>query len=769
MNNSRKTLWNILNHNIVNVFTLSIVVLMVFSIISGSYLYLIPLALALIANIITLVLDLRSYCFVLPKKQRIILITGNKEREVNASSIKAGSYVKVKPGDYLSFYGKIARGFLLVSSNHNGKAFPIKKSVDNHVYYGEVVLDGIAILEVGSTEIVSYLKHNKVKDNNVIKRVRYINELFGLLCAILIIFGLFTGLNENLDLSSIVKTSLLSLPCLFSVLIAAFAIVQAKNKDIKVNEAFATVGTKDFDTLCIDKTGTITDDKYSIYKLVPLINDPLQLALEQPNVVLSQIISNVLRATKEDNPIFQCLNEKYDFEQSRIVELVSPYANNGKYSAASFKGGKTYAIGKYENFSFSNDERVKRTVLEYTSIGYEVLVVVENNSYLENGEIQGKVQGVGVIVLQEHIRENAHLLFENLQSRSINIKVISGDDVLTAYEIARQVGIENAEKKIDIKNIAIEELDYLIDDYVVFGNASIDQKQYIVQYLQKHGHKVAYVGDHDNDTQALKSADVSVAMESGSVNAKKCAQIVIEDLSIETIEKIEKKAKQVHHNVLSASIPFYSQAAFVALFGIAFAIAHLINKEIVNPFNFEALALWTVLGVLIPSGLILFDNFKNEKPLRIYWKTLFSSIGLPAFIVSTILVLQLIQYLAGGYFGFKLDFDDANKALITSNNAYQVCYLALFISSLVIVYNTFPPQGSKYRFIAFLSLVGVASALIVLMLFGVDISLVTGIDMNSLNWPSIYLSGFMALLYSSIYLFIVYIFKTFKGEKHVKD
>ena len=132
-------------------------------------------------------------------------------------------------------------------------------------------------------------------------------------------------------------------------------------------------------------------------------------------------------------------------------------------------------------------------------------------------------------------------------------------------------------------------------------------------------------------------------------------------------------------------------------------------------------------------------------------------------------MLQLIQYLGGGYFGFKLDFDDANKALITSNNVYQVCYLALFISSLVIVYNAFPPQGSKYRLIAFLSLVGVAFVLVVLMLFGVDIGLVTGIDMNSLNWPSIYLSGFMALLYSSIYLFIVYIFKTFKGEKHVKD
>lgn len=764
MKNSRKTIWNVLYHSVANLFILATIVLMVFSVISKQYLYLIPLSLGLLSGLIVFFHDFRNYIVFKYQNKKIHIIKNNAEVESYSSRLKIGDIYKAYPNDIITFSGKVINGIVLVDeSKINGQSNPVTKKYGDSLRAGSIILDGSAEIEVIDVSKISYLKRSKVNQTPVYKLMSNINSVLGFACLIVFLSMYIIGsINKNINLKEMVGVSLLTIPSVFNFIVTIYCLIisiEVNKKGISVNELTGLTNLHDFDVLCLDKTGTITDGHFSVYKVVPWIH--ITSSLETPNVVMSQIVADVLRANNEKGLLFDGLNKHFNYELSKVVEESSPYSKNGMYSACTFKGNKTYAIGEVNSFDLINKESIMNVVNEY-SYGYKVLLLVESKNPLKLGLIEGKCQAIGAIVLEERIRKELNEFFENAYKNNTSIKVISGDTALTTSEIARQAGIDNSTKAINIDEMSFEALALIIDEYVVFGKASVTQKEFIVNYLQEQGHKVAFVGDGDNDTQALKTADVSIAFENASLSAKHCAQVVVSELSLDLFDIATAQGQKMKSNIMRSSVLFYAQC----IFGVFASLLFLFNKNVPNPFTFDRLLWFVALGIYIPGIFMLFDKSDSrQSSFHSIRHIIFASL-LFIIPIGILYLLQWMQFKGYGYFGLFPDRDAGNNILPTSQVTNSISYIVLPLLSLAILYKMLNMKNTIHV-IVFSSLAFIQVLFVLFIVFDADfINKITYIDTKGLTWPPLYCGCVVTLLSVSIYLFILTVIEIIKGEQN---
>ena len=763
MRDSRKTFFNVLFDNLINLLDLSIIGLLTYFVIQKELLYIIPLSIAFIALTLKIIL---AFIFKAKKEKGgfIHVLRNENECEKPYSSLKRGDDVVVYPSDLIEFVGVIRRGNIFVNESQiNGSTAFIKKSVGDYVKRGSIVCEGSAVIDV--EDISSH--HNSrtnVQEPKIKNVLRIINNITVLVAVVLVLLNYLIDKNS---LGNALKTSLLSIPLFFNLAISLFSLLtikRFKKNGITMLDPLVIDELNKIDVLCLDKTGTITSNEFEVFKKVTIMPSSFSVMGADTTRAFDLLVSSIIKTTNEKGILYSALREHFIYDVTKIVKDHSAIKDNGLYSAITLSNGKTYALGEPENFDISNTQSSYNFINEYRSNGYHVLLIVESKKPLDSGLIDGKSNGIGIIVLQEKMRESTKTMIDYCLSHNKQIKIISGDDYLIVNEISRKLDIESKGNVVNLDKMSEEEIDSLIEERSTFSNALPSQKSFIVQQLQKHGHKVMYVGDGDNDTKALKSANVAITFNDATISAKKCSQIILNNNS-SINEEVVTNCKATSDKLMHVLSILYSQAFFGILISLCFTIWKLFDKSMVNPFEYHHLLLWVLFGVLIPIVYLLIKP--GTTLVRKYKLSTMLLLDTLLFVVPIVVlfVLQTLQNRGIGFFGLPSDYTSDHVQLSTSQVTNSLAYLVLMILGFVSMFNHMQ-QAKKNDYIVFIASLLLPVTYIVLLVLNADsLSVFTQIETSILTIGNYFTGAATAVITAASYLLIFNIINIIKGDK----
>lgn len=380
--------------------------------------------------------------------------------------------------------------------------------------------------------------------------------------------------------------------------------------DMKSIETLARV-----DVLCVDKTGTITEPDMKLKEIFLCKNsgaDGTQTALTLDE--LKSLILDYANASVDNNATMLAL-KAYAAEAltnntsalHRTAVSQQAFSSSLKYGSVTFSDG-TYLLGAPEFIMHEDFARIEEEIIPYADKGDRVLLFARyNGENVENG-INGSVTPLGFVALANPIRANAVKTFEYFKSQGVAIKVISGDNPRTVSRIAIQAGIESAESFVDAATLDIEDkIADAVNKYTVFGRVTPKQKKQLVKALQAKGHTVAMTGDGVNDILAMKDADCSVAMASGSEAAAQAAQVVLLDSDFAHMPDVVYEGRRVVNNIQRSASLFLVKNIFSLLLSL-FSVILMVTYPL-EPAQVSLISMFTI-GV--PGFLLALEQNKDR-------------------------------------------------------------------------------------------------------------------------------------------------------------
>ncbi len=423
---------------------------------------------------------------------------------------------------------------------------------------------------------------------------------------------------------------------LTSVALALSAVRLARRRvlfhDLKSIETLARV-----DVLCVDKTGTITENTMQVKRLVKTKDyDTLGL----PDLPL--LIGDFARAMSDDNITMTAVKEYFTQSTGRRPHAVSPFTSTLKYSGVTFEEA-SYVMGAPEVVLGDSYVSYSARIRRYTERGYRVLAFAAYNGPLTGGPLTREVRPLGFILLSNPVRPQAAETFSYFAQQGVQIKVISGDNPQTAAEAAKEAQIEGAENFVDARELRTpEDIDQAMRRYTVFGRVSPEQKRLFVQALKAQGHTVAMTGDGVNDVLALKDADCSVAMASGSEVATQVAQVVLLDSDFSCMPEVVGEGRRVVNNIQRSGSLFLVRNIFSLL--LALFMVFTMNTYPLTPSQITLIS-WFTIG--IPAFALAFES--NQNPIEGRFLPNILSRALPAGLTDFVAVGALVIF--GQVFG----------------------------------------------------------------------------------------------------------------------
>lgn len=380
--------------------------------------------------------------------------------------------------------------------------------------------------------------------------------------------------------------------------------------DMKSIETLARV-----DVLCVDKTGTITEPDMKLKEIFLCKNsgaDGTQTALTLDE--LKSLILDYANASVDNNATMLAL-KAYAAEAltnntsalHRTAVSQQAFSSSLKYGSVTFSDG-TYLLGAPEFIMHEDFARIEEEIIPYADKGDRVLLFARyDGENVENG-IDGSVTPLGFVALANPIRENAVKTFEYFKSQGVAIKVISGDNPRTVSRIAIQAGIESAESFVDAATLDTEDkIADAVNKYTVFGRVTPKQKKQLVKALQAKGHTVAMTGDGVNDILAMKDADCSVAMASGSEAAAQAAQVVLLDSDFAHMPDVVYEGRRVVNNIQRSASLFLVKNIFSLLLSL-FSVILMVTYPL-EPAQVSLISMFTI-GV--PGFLLALEQNKDR-------------------------------------------------------------------------------------------------------------------------------------------------------------
>ena len=431
---------------------------------------------------------------------------------------------------------------------------------------------------------------------------------------------------------------------LTSVALALGAVRLARRSTL-VRELFCIETLARVDTLCLDKTGTITEGHLCVQGEESVKED----------IDLEQLMGRMVSALGDENETFQALRQHYKRNQSTNTKLVLPFSSERKFSGVVFEGEGTYLMGAYQFIFLQADPAVLEKIAEYASQGLRVLTIAHSPNEMTDYTLAEDFEIVGFVFMTDVVRKNAPDILGYFEEQGVDLKVISGDDPVTVAAIAARAGLKDADKYIDATTIHTdEEMEDAILKYSVFGRVTPKQKQQMVRLLKQNGRTVAMTGDGVNDVLALKDADVSIAMASGSEAAKNTANLVLLNSDFASLPHIVNEGRRVINNIKAAASMFLIKTGFsvlTALLTIIVGQNYPFQPIQLSVINGCAVAIPTMLLQLEPSFQKVNKHFFREvlrmsMPAAITITAMITiinnighSIGTPREMLSTVCVL----------------------------------------------------------------------------------------------------------------------------------
>ncbi|MDN6506400.1 MAG: HAD-IC family P-type ATPase, partial [Lactococcus lactis] len=530
----------------------------------------------------------------------------------------------LKTGNQIVADARIVEGSIFVNESLlTGEADEIEKNVDDKLLSGSFVVSGEAkvILEkVGKDSYISKLTEQaKLVDHGEdSEMLRALNKLlkwvsFIILPIAVILFTQNYFVNHNTLQTSVVAMVAAvigmipeGLYLLTTIALTLSSVKLARNQvllhNMKSIESLARV-----DVLCVDKTGTITEPRMSVEQVFVSPSSNISEAK------FMSLLSDYISANTDDNDTMKAIREfmlaKGDLQnQMTGVKKIIPFSSKVKYSAVCFEN-ESYLLGAPEIVLGKTYEKISSEINHLLEEGFRVLVLAGTKEKIYD-QLNLGAYALGYVVLANPIRENAKSTFNYFAEQGVNIKVISGDNPQTVSAVAKRAGITGAERFIDANLLKTkEDLDQAVESYTVFGRVTPDQKRRLVQALKRKDHTVAMTGDGVNDILAMKSADCSIAMASGSDAATQVAQVVLLDSDFGHMTQVVTEGRRVVNNVQRSAILFLVKNLFSIILAIISAIF-----VFTYPLQASQLSLISLFTIGIPGFLLSLEE--NDKRIE---------------------------------------------------------------------------------------------------------------------------------------------------------
>ena len=669
-NPNTRTYKQIVRENTLTFFNFLNLVLLVLVLLVGSYKNAFFVCIIIINTLIGIAQEIRAKktidkLAILTAKKSIVIREG-KKWTVPTEELVLDDLVCLKTGDQVPADAKVLEGSVEVNESLlTGESDNLPKNVGDELFSGSFVTAGEAccqIIHVGkdnyaaqiTSEAKEFKRHNSELKNSL-------NAILKVISIIIVPLGALLFYKQYYIVGNTFKDSVVSmvagvlgmipegLVLLTSVALTLGALVLA-NKKTLVQELYCIETLARVDTLCLDKTGTITEGTMCVERVEPWSESLLrnltedkeepdeggviqdqeiqpentetqspdtgsQMEADQAETIdesaslqdiheIEDMMGNLMYVLKDQNATIDALRKRFPTKTSMTLEHIIPFSSDRKYSGAVFEDRGTYLMGAAQFLFPEGREEILDVCQKYAQEGLRVLTLAHSSQMAEGTELPADLEPVALLLLTDVIREEAPDTLKFFDSQEVDLKVISGDDPVTVSAIAKRAGLKNAESYVDATTLETEEdLEEAVSKYSVFGRVTPQQKKEMVQALQKQGHTVAMTGDGVNDVLALKEADCSIAMAQGSDAAKNIANVVLLDSNFASMPHIVNQGRRVVNNIRTAASMFLIKTMFSVMLS-------LLTIFFGNTYPFEPIqmSLISACAVGIPTFLLAQEN-----------------------------------------------------------------------------------------------------------------------------------------------------------------
>ena len=691
---TNESILKILRKNIFTYFNFIFLILTILLITSHSYRNLTFLGIIITNILIGIIQQIRSKITLdklsLLDKNKYIVIRDGKEEEIDSDNLIEGDFIILEAGKQIPADAEVVSGKIYVNESLlTGEQNEIEKNINSNLMSGSFVISGRAVVKltnVGdesfSAKIMKESKKIKEAKSEMISAIDNIVKFAGIIIipiGILLFIGSYgvNGCSYEESVNSMVSALLGMIPeglyLLTTVALALSSMRLAQNKillhDMKSIESLARV-----DVLCVDKTGTITNNTMKVLDIFDKNGNSLIDKKED-----LKILARYINTIEDKNITIDAIKEQlYGISTEKLSNIEKENFNSkNKFSFIKIDENVTYKLGAPEILL---NKEYEELVNKRTKNGERLIAFVE----VKNDE----TIPILFISLKNEIRKNAKEIFGFFDNRNVQIRVISGDNPITVSSIAKQAGIKGYEKYIDcreLKNYA--DIQKAIKKYIVFGRVNPEQKRQIIKALKEQGLKVAMTGDGVNDILAMKEADCSIAIGSGSDAARGTAQVVLLDSDFGKMRNIVYEGRKNINNITrSASLFTYKNifSLLLSIYSIIFAMQY--------PLEPNQVSLGSAFTIGIPAFLLTFEENQKKQQNGNFMRKVFTN-SLPAAITSFLAIVAMVK--------FSDLFNVGVKEITTA------CSYLFFTGGFLILYKIIRPLNKYRTSVMFLCILGI--------------------------------------------------------------
>lgn len=725
-----KSYWEIIKDNVFTFFNILLIALAVCLIEVGAWSNCTFLVIMLANIMIGIFQEVRSKKTI--EKLKLVsaptakVIRDGKEQQIATDAIVLDDIMELGIGNQISADAIITQGSIEVNESLlTGESLPIKKTIGDTIYAGSFVTAGSGKARVNKVAEANWAislqsqakKFQKPKSellrslNKIIKVISFLIVPFAICLVVIGVtnsgettsWGRFTSGVLNAA-GPIVGSVPAGMFLLTSVALAVGVVNMSKKKTL-VQDLYCFEMLARTNVLCLDKTGTLTDGTMEVSEVIVI----------DKSIDLNTVMGSYLATFREANQTSIALADRYKLNRKLQVVGKIPFSSSRKYSAVSFKGMGTFVMGAPEFVYKADNKGLVNVISDRQRMGYRVLMLAHSDEYVdENGEMQGDVVPVALFVLLDHVRDEAPATIKWFTNNGVGIKIISGDNPLTASEIAGACGVPDYKKAVSLEGLSLKETAQIANKYTVFGRVSPEQKAILVKSLKQQGKTVGMTGDGVNDILAMKQSDCSIAMASGADAAKNVAHLVLLDSNFASMPAVVLEGRRVINNIQRSSALYLMKTIFTFVLAFVFIILGFATMgndpatRVVYPFLPSDILLMEFIGIGIPSVMLALQPDKSQIKGH-FIKNTFSK-AIPGSL--TLLIVVAITFIMAqvGFFNdptiagmesLELPWFELTRTSTGGNAIRALAGLGITFASLSILYALSQPFDT-YRFSLFI-------------------------------------------------------------------
>lgn len=688
---SSKTVKDIIHENVFTYFNLIFAVLAVLVCIAGSFRDLTFLPVIVANTLIGIIQEVRAKKIVdnltMLNVPQVTVIRDGKEQTVGPEELVLDDIVLFKAGNQICADAIVCAGEVQVNESLlTGESDEIVKTEGKKLMSGSFIVSGqcyARLNKVGADSYISKLtiQAKKMQDGEQSEMIRSLDKLVKTVGIAIIPIGIvlfsmaFFVREEGFRASIVAMVAAVigmipeGLYLLASVALVVSTMRLARKKvllhDMKCIETLARVNV-----LCVDKTGTITENKMKVQGMIPTKNYN-----ENHMESLESMLGDFAAAMSSDNATMAAIKEAFRCNSKKTVLSKTGFSSVTKYSSVTFEDG-AYVLGAPEFVLKEKYPEYEEDILEYASKGVRVLVYGKYDEKIDGGELHHGIVPLGYVLLANPIRKAARETFSYFAEQGVAIKVISGDNPVTVAEVAKQAGIQGAEDYVDASTLEDDEqLRKAILTHTVFGRVKPEQKRKFVNMLKEAGNTVAMTGDGVNDILALKDADCSIAMASGSEAAAQSAKLVLLESDFSCMPHVVYEGRRVVNNIQRSASLFLVKNIFSLILSI-FSMVLMVSY----PLKPSQISLISMFTIGIPAFFLALEP--NKSIIKGHFMTNVLIKALPAALTDALAVGALVIF--GETFG------------LSANDVSTAATMLLAIVGFMILYKISVPMN-KFR------------------------------------------------------------------------